>query len=105
MFYITIVFGLVYLILYPGIGSFKGVLGWTAINQLEEEEQAAKVLDISVDTVINRSRTLLKRAKVGRTGVFIKRELVSDETFELALKKLADTNPAVRRRLRSTNRS
>lgn len=70
-----------------------------------QEEHAAKVLDISVDTVINRSRTLLKRAKVGRTGVFIKRELVSDETFELALKKLADTNPAVRRRLRSTNRS
>jgi cytochrome c oxidase cbb3-type subunit 3 len=42
MFYITIVFGLVYLILYPGIGSFKGVLGWTAHKQLAEEEQAAK---------------------------------------------------------------
>lgn len=42
MFYITIVFGLIYLVLYPGLGSFKGVLGWTAINQLEEEELAAK---------------------------------------------------------------
>lgn len=42
MFYITIVFGLVYLVLYPGLGSYKGLLGWTKYNQLEAEEQAAK---------------------------------------------------------------
>lgn len=37
MFYITIVFGAVYLVLYPGMGSFKGVLGWTQITQYEAE--------------------------------------------------------------------
>ena len=42
MFYITCVFGLIYLLLYPGLGSFRGLLGWTSINQLEAEEQAAK---------------------------------------------------------------
>jgi predicted nucleotidyltransferase len=64
------------------------------------EEIVAKVLGISVDTVLDRVHALTKRDKVGRTGVFIKRELGLDETFELALKKLADANPAVRRRMR-----
>jgi predicted nucleotidyltransferase len=64
------------------------------------EEQAAKVLGISVETVRDRVRALLKRDEVGRTGVFIKRELAADETFELALKRLADENPAVRRKMK-----
>ncbi len=43
MFYITIVFGVVYLILYPGLGTWKGVLGWTQISQYETEiDKAAK---------------------------------------------------------------
>lgn len=37
LFYITLVFGAVYLVLYPGLGSFAGVLGWTGIGQYEEE--------------------------------------------------------------------
>jgi predicted nucleotidyltransferase len=64
------------------------------------EEQAAKVLRVSVETVLDRVRALLKRDEVGRTGVFVKKELCADETFELALKKLAEANPAVRRRIR-----
>ena len=42
MFYITLVFGLGYLVLYPGLGSFAGVLGWTQISQYEQETQVAK---------------------------------------------------------------
>jgi len=64
------------------------------------EEIVAKVLGASVDTVLDRVHALTKRDRVGRTGVFVKRELGQDETFELALKKLADSNPAVRRRMR-----
>ncbi len=41
MFYITIVFAVGYLILYPGMGSFKGVLGWTQIGEYETEVAAA----------------------------------------------------------------
>jgi predicted nucleotidyltransferase len=66
------------------------------------EEMAAKRLDISAETVLDRVHALLKRDEVGRTGVFIKRELASDETFELAMKKLADENPAVRRRMKGS---
>jgi cytochrome c oxidase cbb3-type subunit 3 len=42
LFYITIVFALVYLVLYPGLGSWKGTLGWSQITQLHEEQQAAE---------------------------------------------------------------
>ncbi len=42
MFYVTLVFAVIYLILYPGLGTFKGVLGWTKYNQLEAEEKAAQ---------------------------------------------------------------
>jgi uncharacterized protein len=63
-----------------------------------KEELTAKTLGIAVETVSDRVHALMKRDSVGRTGVFVKRELLQDETFELALKKIADVNPAVRRR-------
>jgi predicted nucleotidyltransferase len=65
------------------------------------EEQVAKLLGISVETVLDRVHTLMRRDEVGRTGVFIKKELSEGETFEMALARLADQNPAVRRRLAS----
>ncbi|MFQ3207282.1 MAG: cytochrome c oxidase cbb3-type subunit 3 [Glaciecola sp.] len=44
LFYICIVWGVAYLILYPGLGGYKGVLGWTSSNQgvlsLEESKLA-----------------------------------------------------------------
>ena len=42
MFYITLVFGVGYLILYPGLGNFAGYLGWTAQNQHAEEVEICK---------------------------------------------------------------
>jgi len=63
------------------------------------EEHTAKLLGTSTETVLNRVHTLLRRDEIGRTGVFIKEELSPDETFEMALKRLAHENPAVRRRL------
>jgi cytochrome c oxidase cbb3-type subunit 3 len=41
LFYITVVFALVYLLLYPGLGSFPGLLGWTSVGQYEREREAA----------------------------------------------------------------
>ena len=37
LFWITIVFSLVYLALYPGLGSFAGYWKWTQVGQLERE--------------------------------------------------------------------
>jgi cytochrome c oxidase cbb3-type subunit 3 len=42
LFYITIVFALGYLALFPGLGSiWKGQLGWTGVSQYEKEMEAA----------------------------------------------------------------
>lgn len=41
MFYITIVFGIVYLVLYPGLGSFAGKLGWDSTGEYQAELQKA----------------------------------------------------------------
>lgn len=64
------------------------------------EEEVAKALDVSLETVFDRVHALLRRDEVGRTGVFVERELAPDETFEMVLRLLAKENPAVRRRLR-----
>ena len=42
MFYLTIVWGLAYLVLYPGLGSYPGTLGWTQVGQLQEENEHAQ---------------------------------------------------------------
>ena len=41
LFNITIVFALVYLALYPGLGNFAGFLGWTQIGQYDAEMASA----------------------------------------------------------------
>lgn len=42
MFWITLVFGVGYLALYPGTGAYEGVLGWTSTNQWQAEVDEAK---------------------------------------------------------------
>lgn len=42
MFTITIVWGVGYLIIYPGMGNFAGVLGWTQVEQHDREVAAAE---------------------------------------------------------------
>jgi cytochrome c oxidase cbb3-type subunit 3 len=48
LFYICIVWGLIYLVLYPGLGNYKGVLNWQSSNQnirsLAESEAAVLAL-------------------------------------------------------------
>jgi cytochrome c oxidase cbb3-type subunit 3 len=41
LFWITIFFGLAYLILFPGFGSLPGVLGWTSSGAYGQERQEA----------------------------------------------------------------
>ncbi len=37
MFYLTVIFALIYLLLYPGLGSFQGILGWSQFSRYEAE--------------------------------------------------------------------
>jgi cytochrome c oxidase cbb3-type subunit 3 len=41
LFYLTVVFAAIYLILFPGLGTFAGVLGWSQSGQYERERAAA----------------------------------------------------------------
>ena len=42
LFHLTIVFGFVYLLMFPGLGNFHGVAGWTQLEQYEAEMAAAE---------------------------------------------------------------
>lgn len=42
LFYLSIVAALVYLLLYPGLGNFKGLLGWTQTGAYEAEVAAVE---------------------------------------------------------------
>ena len=42
LFVATIVFSVIYLVLYPGMGKWKGVLGWTQVEQYQDEVERAE---------------------------------------------------------------
>lgn len=42
LFWITIAFSIVYLVLYPGLGRYEGLLGWSQKDQYEQEMAAAR---------------------------------------------------------------
>ncbi len=42
MFAITIVWGIGYLIVYPGMGNFPGLIGWTQVGQYDKEVEEAQ---------------------------------------------------------------
>ncbi len=42
MFYITLVFGIIYLALYPGLGTYEGYLNWTSKQSYEDEMAVAE---------------------------------------------------------------
>ncbi len=68
MFVVTIVFGLVYLALYPGMGNYPGLLGWTSANK--------QVLSIE------ESRAQADQARSGDAVVQYDREIAhADERF------------------------
>jgi cytochrome c oxidase cbb3-type subunit III len=41
LFVLTIVFSLIYLVVYPGLASYQGKFGWTQVNQFEREVESA----------------------------------------------------------------
>ena len=89
----------------PGVDKRLMLIEPTEYGHIESsiigrESEIAKILSLSLDIVLDRVRALLRRDEIGRTGVFLKRELAPDEGFEAVLNDLAKENPAVRRRLR-----
>ncbi len=42
LFYVTVLMSIAYFILYPGLGNFSGVYGWTQTSQYQAEMEAAE---------------------------------------------------------------
>ncbi|MGS0674211.1 cytochrome-c oxidase, cbb3-type subunit III [Shewanella sp. 0m-4] len=78
MFYITIVFSVIYLALYPGLGSFKGLLGWTSANQ-------------SVRTIEESKQAVIDAQNEGRWVQYDQEVKHADEKFGPIFKAYADT--------------
>lgn len=66
--------------------------GHIEFSIIGRENEVAKELDISIDTVLERENILLKRDKVGRTGTFLKVEVYDNQTVEEVALKLISTN-------------
>lgn len=63
------------------------------------EGKVAKILGVSLDIVEERVQVLKRRDEIGRTGVFLERELTPDENFEAVWKEIVENNSEVRQRL------
>ncbi|WOT03618.1 cytochrome-c oxidase, cbb3-type subunit III [Shewanella youngdeokensis] len=78
LFYITIVFSVIYLALYPGLGSFKGLLGWTSSNQ-------------SVRTIAESKQAVIDAEKQGRWVQYDQEVKQADKVFGPVFKAFAET--------------
>ncbi|TFF85432.1 MAG: hypothetical protein EU517_01625 [Promethearchaeota archaeon] len=76
-------------------------LGHMEYSIIGREHLAAKEVNISLKTINERKKVLLKRGKIGKTGVFLKREIDVNQTTEEALKSLANSNAIIRKKLYS----
>lgn len=61
--------------------------------------RVAKKIGVGQAIVEERMRVLERRADVGRTGIYLHRELAPEESFEQVLSELAYEDPALRRRI------
>jgi hypothetical protein len=64
------------------------------------EHNVAKLINVDIETIIERRNVLLRREQYGRTGVFIKRSLKPDESTEDVLKILARKKTIIRKKMR-----
>jgi predicted nucleotidyltransferase len=87
----------------PGIDKRLMLIEPTADGHIESsvvgrEAIAAKRVGIEIDIVTERVEVLSKRDAVGRTGVYLKRTLSPEESFEDVLRRLAAGDPNLKRR-------
>ncbi len=75
----------------------SGHVEWSIVGR---EGEAASILGVSLDTVLERVRVLTRRRKVGRTGVFLKWEIPLDKSFEEALRDIVRLRPRTKEKLR-----
>lgn len=74
--------------------------GHVEFSVIGVESYVANILEISVDAIYERVKMLLRRDEKGRTGVFIKKILPADANIEEEARKLAQSSPSFRKRVR-----
>jgi predicted nucleotidyltransferase len=89
----------------PGVDKRLMLIEPTPRGHLESpvvgrEAEVARRVGVSMEMVRERVQVLTRRAEVGRTGIFLRRELSPGENFETVLRELVDENPAMKVRLR-----
>ncbi|MEM2123224.1 MAG: nucleotidyltransferase domain-containing protein [Candidatus Bathyarchaeia archaeon] len=73
------------------------IYGHLESNILGREGEVARRLDVDPEIVRERVRVLMRRDRVGRTGIFLKVDLGENESFERVFNRLIKGNPALRR--------
>lgn len=73
--------------------------GHHELSIIDQPHHAAAVLKISKNMVEQRIRVLTRRDHIGRTGVFLNKEIPIEDNIEAALEDLAAKNSLLRRRL------
>lgn len=86
----------------PGVDKRLILIEPTEIGHIESgvighEYEVAKKLGVSIEIARERVRVLTRRDSVGRTGVYQTYELTESESFEEVMKRLQDSDPALRR--------
>ncbi|MHA1379019.1 MAG: nucleotidyltransferase domain-containing protein [Candidatus Helarchaeota archaeon] len=71
----------------------------TRVNE-KNAGKIAKLLHISISTILERIRVLERRDNVGRTGIYLKQLVPPDKSFGQILNKISSKFPATRRRIR-----
>ncbi len=67
------------------------------------ESEVSRILNVKLETVLERERVLSRRKEIGKTGVFLKYEVPSDEPLDEAIKLLMKKNPFFARRMAENN--
>lgn len=67
---------------------------------VDREIECARILGVGVEIVKERVNVLTRRSQLGRTGIILSVSLGENDVFEEVLKRVADSNPILRRRLR-----
>ena len=65
------------------------------------ESEVARLLGVSVAIVMERVRVLTRRDTIGRTGMYLRIPVRDGESFEEVLQTRVDSDPALRRTLRT----
>ncbi len=88
----------------PGVDKRLVLIEPTKTGHIEtpvigNENIVAKKVGVNLKIVEERVNILMRRDEVGRTGVYLKRHLTPEDTFESLLKQICDRDPVVRRRV------